>query len=243
MDFQGVTMTWLGHSTFLFRTPQGQVVLVDPWLAGNPSCPAAYREVSCDAILITHGHGDHIGDVFTAQTRCAGAVVGVYELTSWLGFKGVPEDKLLGMNKGGTVSLPGLDVRVTMTDARHSSSTFEAGEVVSLGEAAGYVVRFGEGLRVYIAGDTALFGDMKLIGELYAPDLAVLPIGDRYTMDPEAAAYACGMLGVRAVVPCHYGTFPQLLGDPQQLRAHLKARGLTAVEVITPPVGEPFPNG
>lgn len=228
MNFRGVQVTWLGHSTFLFEE-KGKRILVDPWLAGNPWCPKVFHEVQSDAIFIAHRHNDHIGDVFTAQARCLGAVVGIYDLTTWLGQKGVPQERLLGMNKGGTIGLPGLDVKVTMTDTRHSSSFMDGDRIVYLGEAAGYVIHFGGGLRVYMAGDTCVFGDMKIISELYAPHLAVLPIGDHFTMDPRAAAYACGLLGVEAVMPCHYGTFSLLHGSPDGLREQLASRGCGCV--------------
>ena len=233
MDLKGVTITWLGHSTFLLRTPEGDSLLVDPFLANNPKCPKSFHEVSCDAIAVTHGHFDHVGDAVAASERCSGKVVGIYELTGWLGTRGVAGDKLLGMNKGGSVCLGKPNLALTMTDAKHSSSfSDEGGAPVYLGEPAGYVVTFSNNLKVYIAGDTSLFGDMALIRELYAPDLAILPIGDLYTMDPRAAAHACRLLGVKAVIPCHYGTFPALTGTPDQLRSHLGNLGLS-VEVLT----------
>ncbi|MEL6181047.1 MAG: metal-dependent hydrolase [Myxococcota bacterium] len=228
----------MGHSTFSIKTPEGETILVDPWLGSNPSCPEEFHEVASNAILITHGHFDHIGDVFTAHTRCEGSIVGIYDLTSWLGSKGVPSDKLVGMNKGGTLKVPSLkDVKVSMTDARHSSSfTEEDGTVVYLGDAAGYVVHFSS-TTLYIAGDTSIFGDMALIGELYNPDVAILPIGDRFTMDPRQAAMACKMLGVTSVIPCHYDTFSILTGTPEGFKAELDKLGVEVEVLLTNPGG------
>lgn len=233
--FDGLKVTWLGHSTFLITTPEGKTLLVDPWLAGNPSCPAAFHEVDVDAILITHGHNDHIGDIFTAHERCNGPIVGIFDLTTWLGFEGVPQDKLMGMNKGGTIELPGLHVSVHMTQAHHSSSFTREGQVIYLGEPAGFVLTFSNGKKLYIAGDTCLFGDMALIAELEHPTIAILPIGDHFTMDPRQAAYACKLLQVSHVIPCHYATFPLLHGSPAQLSQELSKLGLTTTIVS----GEP----
>ncbi|RUL88640.1 metal-dependent hydrolase [Tautonia sociabilis] len=238
MDFKGVRITWLGHSTFLIASPEGPTLLVDPFLANNPKCPKSFHDVSCDAIAITHGHADHLADVFSAASRCSGPIVGIYDLTSWLGIKGIDGDKLMGMNKGGTVHLNSPAVSLTMTDARHSSSWTESdGSIVSLGEPAGYVVTFSTGFTLYLAGDTSLFGDMALIRELYEPDAAILPIGDRFTMDPKAAAVACRLLGVKAAIPCHYGTFPPLTGTPERFRSHVKDLGLSTEVLVTEPGG------
>lgn len=233
--FNGVQITWLGHATFLVKTPEGKTILIDPWLAGNPSCPEAFHDVEVDAILITHGHGDHIGNVFDAAERCNGPIVGIFDLTTWLGHKGIDSDKLVGMNKGGRIHLDDLKLEVHMTDARHSSGFDDNGQIVYLGEAAGYVLGFSNGLRIYFAGDTCLFGDMALIAELESPSIAVLPIGDHFTMDPKAGAYACKLLQVDHVIPCHYGTFPLLHGSPDQLTEALAALDLdTQVLVLEP---------
>lgn len=220
-------ITWLGHATFLLHTDTGRKVLVDPWLQGNPKCPEAFHDVECDAILITHGHGDHIGDLFSAFERCSGPIVAIADIVYWLGLKSIPQDRCVMTNKGGTVPLDDLGLRVTMTDARHSSSFVDGDQLVTLGEAAGFVVSSDGGPSVYLAGDTAVFGDMKLIGELYGPDLAVLPIGDWFTMDPKAAALACEFLDVDRVIGCHWGTFPVLTGTPDQLAEAISARGLS----------------
>lgn len=226
MGLTGVEITWLGHSTFLIETPEGKKILLDPWVQGNPECPEEYNDVDVDGILITHGHNDHIGDVFECAERCNGPIVGIFDLTSWLGIKGVAEEKLVGMNKGGSVSLDELEIKVTMTDARHSSSfQTEDGELIYLGEPAGFVVEFSNGESLYIAGDTCLFGDMEWIAELYEPKTAILPIGDHFTMDPRQAAYACELMGIQEVIPCHFATFGLLTGTPEQLREELAAIG------------------
>jgi len=224
---QTLAITWLGHSAFRLRTPGGKELLFDPWYTGNPVFPPAARPKTADLILISHGHSDHITDAAAMAKQTGATVVGIWEVTSWLGSKGVQH--LEPMNKGGTISAKGL--RVTMTDARHSSSFDD----VYLGEPAGFIVKLENGQTIYYAGDTSLFGDMKLIGELYKPDIAFLPIGDRFTMGPDTAAIAAQWLGVKQVVPMHYGTFPLLTGTPHQLEQRLEGKG---IEVLTLQPGE-----
>jgi len=220
------TLTWLGHAAFRLDTQDGTRIYVDPFLHGNPSCPEQELEPErVDAIALTHGHGDHVGDTVELARKHGCPVVAPVELARWLGARGV--ERVLDPNKGGTVEAAG--VRFTLTNAHHSSSA--DGDGAYLGEPCGLVVRTGSA-SVYFAGDTCVFGDMQLIGRLYAPDLAVLPIGDHYTMGPEEAALALELLGVKRCLPCHWGTFPLLTGTPQRLR-ELAPNGVQ-VEAIEP---------
>ena len=223
-----LSIQWFGHSTFLLRTAGGKRVLFDPWLRGNPACPDALKKPpKVDLILASHGHGDHIDDLVLVARESGAPVVAAFELCEWLARKGI--QNLCPMNKGGSQLVAGL--RVTMTDARHSSGYVENGQMIYMGEAAGFVLRLEDGRTIYFAGDTSLFGDMRLIGEMYAPEIAFLPIGDRFTMDPVAAAKACELLGIRQVVPMHWGTFPALTGTPAQLKALVEPRGIQVLEL------------
>ncbi|MSO55606.1 MAG: metal-dependent hydrolase [Acidobacteria bacterium] len=222
-SLRGLQVVWFGHSTFLVTSPRGVRVLFDPWLATNPACPpSAGRVGAVDVILITHGHSDHCGDAVRVARETGASVVAVHELVAWLERQGVKNGA--PMNVGGRQTIRGLDI--TMVTALHSSSTEEGGNVVYLGPATGFVVRFEDGPTIYFAGDTGLFGDMRVIGARYSPSIAFLPIGDRYTMGPEDAAVAAEWLGVTTIVPMHYGTFPQLTGTPDQLREFARPKGI-----------------
>jgi L-ascorbate metabolism protein UlaG (beta-lactamase superfamily) len=221
------TLTWLGHAAFRIDTAAGKRIYVDPFLNGNPKCPAGEVEPErADIVAVTHGHGDHIGDTVAIAQQHGSTVVAQVELAAWLGKQGVPGDNVIGFNKGGTIDVGG--VMFSMTNAFHSSSTPDGSYG---GEPAGFVVETENGTKLYFAGDTCVFGDMELIGRIYKPDVAVIPIGDFYTMGPREAASALELLGVKRCVPCHWGTFPVLTGTPQEL-AKL-ASGVT-VEQIEP---------
>jgi len=224
----GVAITWLGHGTVLYRSEKGKTVLADAWVDGNPACPEAAKQLpSIDLLVITHGHFDHMGDCLAIAKKHTPDVVCIHEIAQYLEPKGV--QKLHGMNKGGTQALHGL--RVTMVHAVHSSTISDGDRILPAGEACGFVIEFENGTRVYHAGDTAAFTDMKLIGELYHPTIGVLPIGDLYTMSPHEAAAAAKMLGVKVVVPIHHSTFPVLTGTPAALRSNLKGSGIEVLEL------------
>lgn len=228
-NLHGVQMTWLGHATYRFRSA-GKTFYLDPFLTPNPLCPEKEKSPSqADFILLTHGHNDHISDAVPLAQRSKAKVVAMIELGMYLGHEGIAQDQLIACNKGGTIELGGA--KITMVHADHSSSAEQNGLPVYLGEAAGFVIEFAEGLRVYAAGDTAVFGDMKLIAEIYRPEIALLPIGGFFTMDPREAAHACRLLGVPAVFPNHYGTWPVLTGTPAELKTLLAAAG-TPCEVV-----------
>ena len=223
MASQKLSITWFGHSTFLITTPGGKRIVTDPWLEGNPKCPPGMKKIAAaDLILVSHGHSDHTGDVVPVSRATQAPIVAVYELAHWLERKGLTN--LQGMNIGGTIAVAGL--RVTMVPAIHTSSVIEKDTTVYLGNPAGFVVRMENDQAFYFAGDTALFGDMRLIAEMHAPQIAFLPIGDHFTMGPEAAAVAARLLGVRQVVPMHYGTFPVLTGTPERLAQLLEPLGI-----------------
>ncbi len=231
---KGFTLTWLGHSAFHLVSPRGKHLLIDPWLEGNPMVPVGDTPIThVDAILITHAHADHAGDVVRLAQRFRCTVVCIFEASLWFERQGL--EQVVGMNKGGTAHLHGL--RVTMTHAPHSSSFQVGNDREYGGEPAGFVVRLENDATIYFAGDTGPTMDMQIVGDLYKPDVSVLPIGDLYTMGPREAAYVAKLLRSRWIVPCHYGTFPALTGTPDALRAELARQGVQA-EVVAPRAGE-----
>jgi len=211
---KGTKITWLGHSTVLVQSAAGTNILIDPYIAQNPRYPKDFvLPARIDYVLLTHGHGDHIADVVPVAAKHGSTVVAIYELASYVAAKGV--ESTIGMNLGGTVQLN--DVAATMVEAKHSSGAQDDRGTHYVGVAAGFVLTIADGPVLYHAGDTAVFGDMKLIGELYRPEVAMLPIGGHFTMGPKEAALAVRLIAPQMVLPLHFGTFPPLKGTPEQL--------------------------
>jgi L-ascorbate metabolism protein UlaG (beta-lactamase superfamily) len=223
-----VSVTWLGHGSFRLDSPEGKRIYVDPFLNGNPKCPESELEPErVDVIALTHGHGDHVGDTVALSQKFSPEIVALLELNEWLGKQGVQVPDM-GPNKGGTVEAGG--VSFTLTNAFHSNA---APDGTYVGECTGLVLTFSNGTAVYFAGDTCVFSDMQLIGRIYSPEVAVLPIGGYFTMDPREAGVALELLGSKRCIPCHYGTFPVLTGTPDELRQHA-----SGVEIIDLQPGE-----
>lgn len=212
----GVELTYLGHAAFKIKSPGGKIIIIDPWIEGNPMCPEEQKNIErLDILAVTHAHFDHIGESVEIALKHRPKVVGILELCLWMGSKGV--ENTMPMNKGGTQEIDGI--RFTMVHAEHSCSIMEEdGSIIYGGEAAGFVIEFENGFKIYHAGDTCIFGDMKLIAELYEPELVMLPIGDVFTMSPREAAYACTLLSPKYALPMHYGSFPVLTGTPDEFR-------------------------
>jgi L-ascorbate metabolism protein UlaG (beta-lactamase superfamily) len=228
------TITWLGHSSFRLDAANGTRIYVDPWLT-NPNCPGDEREPErIDVIALTHGHDDHLGETtLDLCRRHRPSIVAINELAWWLEGQLGSDHDFQRMNKGGSHTVRG--VRISMTDARHSSSVWpdDSQSGFCVGEPVGFVFRLETG-TIYFAGDTDVFGDMALIRRLHRPDIAVLPVGDRATMGPAGAAIALELLAPHICIPCHYDTWPDFFtGTPDDLRS------LTDVPVVVPALGEP----
>lgn len=231
---RGFSLTWLGHNSFKLVTRGAKTVLIDPWVEGNPACPKELKVFDkIDVMTISHGHGDHMADAATLGKKFKPTVVCNYEIGAFLAKKGVTTTS--PMNKGGTQEAAGL--KFTMVHATHSSGIEDGGQMVYGGEPCGFVITLEDGTRLYHAGDTGPTMDMMLIAELYEPEIAILPIGDHYTMGPREAAVAARMLKAKWIVPAHFGTFPVLTGTPDALREELKRLGVEA-EVVALKPGE-----
>lgn len=224
---------WLGHSAFKLESQSGKIIYIDPFLKENPSTPDEFKEVNeADYILLTHGHDDHVGDTVEIAQNTGAKVVGILELMGILQEEGLPEDQAIGFNKGGTVHFE--DFSVTLVSANHSSSY--KGKYA--GDPGGLVISFEDDICIYHMGDTNIFADLELYGELYRPHVVLAPTGDHFTMGPEEAAYATELIGCEIAVPIHYGTWPPIESDPNEFKEILE--DITDTKVIIPEKGANF---
>lgn len=220
-------ITFIGQSAFTFEA-DGKTVLTDPFIDGNPVATVKADTLNPTTILISHAHGDHVGDVVSIAKRTGAGVIAIVEIAEYLHGKGV--ENIKAGNFGGTIAFDGGTAK--FVPAWHTSSFTDDGKKVAISIPAGFIIRFG-GKSIYFAGDTGLFGDMKLIGE-EGIDLAILPIGDNYTMGPADAVRAAKLIGARHVIPCHYNTFPLIAQDPEKFSADLEAN-TTSIGVVLAP--------
>lgn len=218
-------ITWLGHSAFLVAGKDR--ILVDPFLTGNPMASTTADKVDCDIICVTHGHGDHLGDTIDIARRTGASIASIIEMSDWLEKCGV---KSVGFNIGGTAGI--RETSITLVPAFHSSSIGAPGLEFSAAMPVGVVIDSGK--VVYHAGDTSVFSDMKLIGQLYRPIVAMLPIGGFFTMDPKQAAMATSLIRPKVVIPMHYGTWPPIAQDPKEFEKLVRRSSKTKVAVMKP---------
>ncbi|NDV19337.1 metal-dependent hydrolase [Pseudodesulfovibrio sp. JC047] len=221
-------ITWFGHANFRLKTAD-TTVFIDPFFVGNPSATTSYKDIQdCSLILVTHDHTDHIGQALELAIKHDAEVVAIFDVIQELIGLGLPEHLGVGMNIGGTVTRHGLDIK--MVQAMHSAAT---------GSPAGFIITDSDGLCIYNSGDTGLFGDMELFGKFHDIDIAMLPIGGRFTMDAKQAAYACKLLGCKKIIPQHWGTWPILDQNTQAMAEQL---ALTApdTELLTLAIDTPF---
>lgn len=224
-----ITLTWFGHNAFLFEA-DGHSVLLDPFISGNPLSKTDIATLEPETIILTHAHNDHVGDTVDIATRSGSTVIATFELANYLGSKGVRNT--IGGNHGGTIEFPGGSTK--LTPAWHTSSYSEDGQVVAPGVPAGHVIRFGD-KTIYAAGDTCVFLDMQLIAD-EGLDVAILPIGDHFTMGPGDALKAVKMLRAGTVIPSHYNTFQAIEQDPEAFKQSVESE--TASEVLVPRIDE-----
>lgn len=230
VDLNGTVVTWLGHATVHIATAEGTSILIDPFIEHNPKFPKNYKlPDKIDLVLVTHGHGDHVADLVPIAAKHHSTIVGMVELMGWAQSKGVKNT--VEMNLGGSWTYE--DVTISMVEARHSAGIEVGDQVFYGGVPTGFVITVRNGPVLYHAGDTCVFLDMQLIRDLYHPQLAMLPIGDHYTMGPKAAAMAAKYVGATTVLPIHYGTFPALTGRPEELVKFLEGSDIE-VKAISP---------
>jgi L-ascorbate metabolism protein UlaG (beta-lactamase superfamily) len=240
-------LQWYGQSAFKIKTPGGKVILIDPFITNNPKTPENLKDLekigNIDLILVTHGHGDHVGDTAQLSEKTGAKVAMNADMGHTFAALGwVPYERLIGFNKSGPIMPIGENIKITMVHAEHSSEVVHTDSVSKKksvhpgGEPAGYIIELENGYKIYHAGDTGVFTDMRMISELYNPNLVMLPIGGHYTMDPEHAAYAVkNFFKESKIIPMHYGTFPPLKGTPEEFKNHLQG---VSTEVIVMNPGE-----